>query len=186
MPCLYLGTLYSCEDLHKFNKQPFGLVMLKRIEMAQIDPLWPSHFKWSLIPPFWNPFGWSWWWQIHWLWPCKILNQIFHNVECFFQCGTIPMINGELRSYHPLHLFVLLGHVQLHQLPFRENVTTFLGKLCKPHAHGAWNIIFFPLEILDLPHLILANASTLQFQNPNLTNFHWSPMFHVPNVDIGV
>jgi hypothetical protein len=96
------------------------------------------------------------------------------------------MINGELRSYHPLHLFVLLGHVQLHQLPFHENVTTFIGKLCKPHVHGAWSIIFFPLEVLDLPHLILANAPTLQFQNPILTNFHWSPMFHVPNVDIGI
>jgi hypothetical protein len=62
-------------------------------------------------------------------------------------------------------LFVLIGHVQLHQLSFHESIITFLDKLCQPHVDDAWSIIFFLLEIFNLLHSIWTNAPIFQIQN---------------------
>lgn len=67
------------------------------------------------------------------------------------------MIYDELKFFHPLHLIVSFGHVQLCQLPFYKNITTFLIKACQPCVNGAWSIILFPLEILNILHLISMN-----------------------------
>jgi hypothetical protein len=73
-----------------------------------------------------------------------------------------PMINDELKFQHPLHLLVMLVHVQLHQLLLCENIIVFLDKLSQLHVHGVWRIILFTLEILNL-HPICTNAPILQF-----------------------
>ncbi len=71
-----------------------------------------------------------------------LLTSTIQNPQSIFsmmwngQCGTTLMINYVSRFYHPLHLFVLLGHVQLHQLSFCKSIITFLGKLCQFHVHG--------------------------------------------------
>jgi hypothetical protein len=52
----------------------------------------------------------------------------------------------------------MFGHVHLNQLSFYETIITFFGKMHQLCVHGALNIIFFYLEILNLSHLIFANA----------------------------
>jgi hypothetical protein len=69
--------------------------------------------------------------------------------------------------------------VQLHQLPFHENIIAFLGKSCHPHVHGAWNIIIFLLKILDLLHLIFANAPILKFKKLDL--IQWAKWWWITN-----
>lgn len=73
-----------------------------------------------------------------------------------------PMINDELKFQHPLHLLVMLVHVQLHQLLLCEIIIVFLDKLCQLHVHGVWRITLFTLEILNL-HPICMNAPVFQF-----------------------
>ncbi len=69
-----------------------------------------------------------------------------------------------------LHLFVLFKYVQSHQLSFHASIIVFLCKLCQLHIHDAWNIILFPLKILDLLHLIFVNAPNFQKLK---TKFQW-------------
>ncbi len=52
----------------------------------------------------------------------------------------------------------MFGHVQLNQLSFCETMITFFGKMHQLCVHGAWNIILFYLEIMNLSHLIFVNA----------------------------
>lgn len=54
------------------------------------------------------------------------------------------MIYDELTLCHPLDLFVLLRHVQLHQMSFHEGITAFLNNLCQPCVYGAITTISDP------------------------------------------
>lgn len=70
-------------------------------------------------------------------------------------------------------------HVQLHQLSFHESIIAFLGKSRHPHVHGPWNIIIFLLKILDLLHLIFANAPIFKLQKLDL--IQWVKWWWVTN-----
>jgi hypothetical protein len=131
-----LGLIFLCEDLHKSNTQPFGLVPSKRMEKAQIDPL--CHPK-SLINLFhnWNSScnaTWPTWFMMSWgsIIPCtfwSFLNMCNHTNYRFVKTSLISL------AIHP--------------------------NLC---VDGACSIIISPLEILELMHIIFMNAPILWFQ----------------------
>ncbi len=98
----------------------------------------------------------------------------FHNTKSYSIFFTIWNVSSNVvwplwfmigwGSTTSLHLFVLFKYVQLHQLSFHASITIFLCKFFQLHTHDAWSIILFPLEILDLLHLIFVNAPNFHFQ----------------------